>query len=477
MPEMNRFERFFIDGQWVHPVDPRSLKVINPATENAVADISLGSAADVDRAVQAARRAFPLHSHTPVPRRIEFFEKLLAVFHCRREEVAKISSLEMAAPITFATDVQPASCVTHIEAIIEILKQYRFDRIFGTTLVTQEPIGVVGLITPWNWPISHIVCKVLPALATGCTIILKPSEIAPLDAIIFAEMLEEAGLPPGVFNLVNGDGPTVGEAIARHPDVDMISFTGSTRAGVLVARAAAGTVKRVTRDLGGQSANIILDDADLVSAVSAGVANCFANCGQSCDAPTRMLISHHQYEAAVSIAASEAAKHTVGSPEKRETVLGPVANAVQFDKIQQLIASGIDQGARLVAGGLGRPHGFDRGYYVKPTVFADVSPTMDISQEEIIGPVLVLIPYRDIDEAIEIANGSEYGLAAYVQSSCSNRARKLARRLRAGSVFLNNPVWDVTAPFGGYKKSGNGREGGPHALAEYMEIKVIVGHG
>lgn len=474
---MDRFEQFFIGGEWVAPLDPQHLPVINPATEEVVANISLGSPADVDRAVQAAKRAFLAYSQTTIEERIDFFGRLLAVFQRRKDEVAKITMLEMGAPLTFATEAQTGSCIAHIEAMIAILRDYPFEERIGATLIAREPIGVVGLITPWNWPLNQIVCKVLPALATGCTIVLKPSEIAPLDATIFAEMLVEAGLPAGAFNLVNGDGPTVGEAISRHPDVDMVSFTGSTRAGILVAKAAADSVKRVTQELGGKSANIILDDADLASVVRSGVASCFANSGQSCDAPTRMLVPVHQYEEAIAIAASEAAKHVVGDPLDPATVLGPVASKTQFDKVQLLIESGIQQGARVVAGGAGRPEGFEKGYYVKPTIFADVTRDMSIVSEEIFGPVLIIMPYRDVDEAISIANDSEYGLAAYVQSRSVERSRAVARRLRAGSVFLNNPAWDVMAPFGGYKKSGNGREGGPHALAEYLETKAVVGHG
>jgi len=474
---MNKFLKFYIAGQWVDPVEPRSIPVINPATEEPAAEISLGTATDVGRAARAARDAFPAFSHTSIEWRIGFFERVLVLLQRRKEEIATLISIEMGCPITFSSEAQVTSCIAHTEVVIETLKSYHFEERIGTTLVAKEPVGVVGLITPWNWPLNQVVCKAMYALAAGCTIVLKPSEIAPLDSTLFAEILEEAGLPAGVFNLVNGDGPGVGEAISRHPDIDMVSFTGSTRAGILVAKAAADTVKRVTQELGGKSANIILDDADLEAAVRSGVSSCFANSGQSCDAPTRMLVSRGQYEEAVAIAADEAKHHTVGDPANPATKLGPVANRVQFDKIQRLIASGAASGARAVAGGPGRPEGLERGFYIKPTIFADVTPDMDIAREEIFGPVLVMIPYDGDEEAVEIANASEYGLAGYISSTNIDRARHVARRLRAGSIYINSPEFDPRAPFGGYKRSGNGREGGAHGLTEYLEVKAIVGHG
>ncbi|ACC73942.1 aldehyde dehydrogenase family protein [Paraburkholderia phymatum] len=474
---MNKFLKFYIGGQWVDPVEPRTHVVINPATEEPAAEISMGTAADVDRAVRAAREAFPSYSKVSTVEKLQFFKRVLEILKRRQGEIASTISLEMGCPITFANEAQVPMCVSHVEAIIDVLGNFEFEEKVGKTLVVREPIGVVGLITPWNWPLNQIVCKVLYALAAGCTIVLKPSEVAPLDATIFAEILEEAGLPAGVFNLVNGDGATVGEAISRHPDIDMVSFTGSTRAGVLIAKAAADTVKRVTQELGGKSANIILDDVDLESAIRSGVAWCFANSGQSCDAPTRMFVSRTQYEAAISIAADEASKHILGDPSDPKTVLGPVANRTQYEKIQRIIASGVTEGARLVTGGPGRPQGLDRGFYIKPTIFADVTPDMEIAREEIFGPVLTILPYDSEEEAIDLANATEYGLAGFVSAKDIDRARDVARKLRVGTVFVNSPDFDVRAPFGGYKRSGNGREGGVHGLAEYLEIKAIIGHG
>lgn len=474
---MNKFAKFYIAGQWVDPIEPRTAAVINPATEEPTAEISMGSRADVDRAVRAAQEAFPTYSQTSTKAKIELFERILPILRRRHGEIAALISQEMGCPITFANEAQVASCVAHTETIIDVLKSYQFEEQLGSTRIVKEPIGVVGLITPWNWPLNQVVCKVLYALAAGCTIVLKPSEIAPLDSTIFAEILEEAGLPAGVFNLVNGDGPTVGEAISSHYGIDMVSFTGSTRAGILVARAAADTVKRVTQELGGKSANIIFDDADLEPVVRAGVRAVLLNSGQTCDAPTRMLVARQQYETAVRIAADEASKFTLGDPADPQTMLGPVANRNQFEKIQHLIASGVSSGARVVVGGVGRPQGLKRGFFVKPTIFADVSPDMAIAREEIFGPVLVMIPYDSEAEAVSMANASEYGLAAYVSSGNIERARRVARQLRAGSIFVNCPDFDVRAPFGGYKRSGNGREAGAYGLAEYLEVKSIVGHG
>lgn len=474
---MDHFSKLFIDGEWREPSEPNYLDVINPSTEKPFAKIALGSAADVDRAVQAARRAFERYSQTTVPERVAFFQRVLQIFVRRQPEMAELVTREMGSPITFSLEAQTATCVAHIEAIIEILGKYEFQEQSGTTLIVKEPIGVVGLITPWNWPINQIICKVLPALAAGCTIVLKPSEVAPLDATIFAEILDEAGLAPGVFNLVNGEGPVVGEAISAHPDIDMVSFTGSTRAGIRVAQAAAQTVKRVTQELGGKSANILLEDVDLDMAVREGVFACFANSGQSCDAPTRMLVHKDQYARAMQIAKEAAATQTVGNPDDPTTILGPVASEMQFSKIQGLIQKGLDEGAELVAGGVGKPDGFDTGYYVRPTIFANVNNSMTIAREEIFGPVLCILPYENEEDAIRIANDTAYGLAAYVQSSDLDRARRVARRLRAGSIFMNYPAWDAVAPFGGYKQSGNGREAGHHALSDFLEVKAMVGHG
>ena len=474
---MDKFLKFYIAGEWVDPIEPRAVPVINPATEEPTAHISMGTQADVDRAVKAARLAFPGYSQTSTAEKVAFFERVLPILRRRHGEIASLISREMGCPITFANEAQVTSCVAHTETVIDVLKSYVFEEQVGSTRIIKEPIGVVGLITPWNWPLNQVVCKVLYALAAGCTIVLKPSEIAPLDATIFAEILEEAGLPAGVFNLVNGDGPTVGEAISRHPGIDMVSFTGSTRAGVLVAKAAADSVKRVTQELGGKSANIIFDDADLDAAIRSCVRAVLANSGQTCDAPTRLLVARHQYEKAVEIAADEARKHTVGDPSDPKTMLGPVANRTQFEKIQRLISNGVAGGARVAAGGPGRPEGLERGFYIRPTIFADVSPDMEIAREEIFGPVLVMIPYDSEDEAVEIANDTEYGLAGYVSSADLERARRVARRLRAGSIFVNSPDFDVRAPFGGYKRSGNGREAGAYGLTEYLEVKSVIGHG
>ncbi|MBX5192579.1 aldehyde dehydrogenase family protein [Rhizobium sp. NZLR3b] len=474
---MDHFSKFFIDGAWIEPFSARFMDVIDPATEKPFARIALGSADDVDAAVKAARRAFDAYSQTSVSDRIAFFKRVLDIFKRRQHEIADIVTREMGSPITFSIEAQTATCVAHLEAIMEILGNYNFQEQSGTTLIAKEPIGVVGLITPWNWPINQVICKVLPALAAGCTIVLKPSEVAPLDATIFAEILDEAGLAPGVFNLVNGEGPIVGEAMSSHPDIDMVSFTGSTRAGVRVAKAAADTVKRVTQELGGKSANILLDDVDLSTAVRDGVIACFANSGQSCDAPTRMLVHRSSYAEALDIAEATARGQAVGNPADPATILGPVASEMQFSKIQTLIGKGIEEGATVICGGVGKPDGLDVGYYVRPTIFGHVSNDMAIAREEIFGPVLCILPYDDEEDAIRIANDTPYGLAAYVQSADIQRAREVARKLRAGSVYINYPDWDAVAPFGGYKQSGNGREAGHHSLSEYLEIKAMVGHG
>lgn len=473
---VNNYTKFFINGEWVDPVEPKLMDVINPATEASFAQISMGTAADVDRAVEAATQAFETFSQSTVKQRIALLEKISQGLIQRKEEIAQIITQEMGAPITFAREAQTYTCVAHVDAMITILKDYSFESQMGTTLISKEPIGVVGLITPWNWPLNQIICKVIPAIAAGCTVVLKPSEIAPLDAIIFAEILDQAGLPAGVFNLVNGDGPSVGDAISRHEGIHMVSFTGSTRAGIQVAKSAADTVKRVTQELGGKSANIVLEDADLEHAVTNGVNACLSNTGQSCDAPTHMFVPTKSYEDALVIAAKAANKAVLGNPSEPGTELGPLVSKMQFDKVQDLIQSGISQGARLVAGGLGRPEHLPVGYFAKPTIFADATPDMSIVKEEIFGPVLVISAYESEEQAIAAANSSHYGLAAYVQSSDSTRARNVAKRLRTGSVFLNYADWDVMAPFGGYKQSGNGREGGPHALTEFLEIKATVGY-
>lgn len=473
---MKNSKNFYINGQWVEPQQQNFLEVINPATEKSIGQISLGSRKDVDLAVGAATLAFKSYSQSSVSERVSILENVKRGLESRREEIAKTITEQMGAPITFAREAQTFTCIAHVEAMIGILRSFVFEERVGTTLVTKEPVGVVGLITPWNWPLNQIICKVIPAIAAGCTVVLKPSEIAPLDAIIFAEILHDAGLPAGVFNLVNGDGPNVGDAISRHPGIHLVSFTGSTRAGILVAQAAADTVKRVTQELGGKSANIILDDANIAEAVATGVELCLSNSGQSCDAPTHMFVPHRYYEDALNVAALTANAAVVGDPLNEKTQYGPLASKMQFDKVQALICSGIEEGARLVAGGVGRPQGLSTGFYARPTIFADVKPEMSIVREEIFGPVLIISAYEDEAMAIAYANSSHYGLAAYVQSGSLERARDVAKQLRTGSVFINYPDWDVMAPFGGYKQSGNGREGGVHGLVEYLETKANVGY-
>jgi aldehyde dehydrogenase (NAD+) len=473
---MSNNMRFYIDGEWVAPAVPASLDVINPATEEVTGLISLGSAADVDRAVKAARRAFPAYSAASREERLALLQRIIDLYEARNGELARAMTAEMGSPITFSNEVQTVNALANFKEAVTVLKSYEFERFMGGTLIRREPIGVCGLITPWNWPLNQVTSKVAPALAAGCTVVLKPSEIAPLSAIIFTEILHEAGVPKGVFNLVNGDGPTVGEAISRHPDIDMVSFTGSTRAGILVAKAAAETVKRVAQELGGKSANIILEDADLARAVSAGVSRCFTNTGQSCQAPTRMLVHRSQRDAAVVLAKNAAERAKVGDPLDPKTTMGPVVSKAQFDKVQRLIECGIREGATLVTGGAGRPTGFNRGYFVQPTVFADVTPQMTIAKEEIFGPVLSMMTYDSEDEAVAIANNTTYGLAGYVQAGTIERARQVAAKIRAGRVYLNGAPVDRSVPFGGYKQSGNGREQGVFGLEEYLEVKAVLGY-
>lgn len=469
--------QFYIDGRWVDPVEPRTMDVINPATEEVYGRISIGSVADVDVAVAAAARAFETFSQSSREERIDLLQAILDIFNRRSEEVAEAIMDEMGAPWGLAKHAQAASGTQHISAALEVLKSYDFEEQIGATLILKEPIGVCGLITPWNWPINQISVKVAPALAAGCTMILKPSEIAPFNAIIFAEILDEAGVPAGVFNLINGDGPGVGTALSQHPDIAMMSFTGSTRAGVLVAQNAAPSVKRVAQELGGKSANIILDDADLEQAVSGGVAMMIENTGQSCDAPSRMLVPKDKMDEAAAIAAKVATAAAVGNPREKGTRVGPVVSELQWNKIQDLIQKGIDEGATLAAGGTGRPDGLGTGYYVKPTVFANVSNDMTIAREEIFGPVLSIIPYDDEDDAIRIANDTPYGLSGYVSSGDIERARRVASRLRTGMVHINGADLEAMAPFGGYKHSGNGREWGVHGMDEYLEVKSVCGYG
>ena len=468
--------QFFIDGRWVAPTRGHDLDVIDPSTETTCAVISLGSAADTDAAVAAARAAFPAWRQTPLEERLARLEALLHIYTERSDEMAAAISLEMGAPIAMARAAQCASGASHIKQFIRCARDFAFERPLGAqaprTRILYEAIGVCALITPWNWPMNQITLKVIPALAAGCTVVLKPSEIAPLSAMLFAEMVDAAGFPPGVFNLVNGDGPGVGTQLSGHPDVDMVSFTGSTRAGIAISKNAADTVKRVSLELGGKGANLIFADAD-EKAVIRGVKRCFGNSGQSCNAPTRMLVERSMYDQAVDTAAQIARSTAVGPASREGGHIGPVVSAAQFDKIQRLIQTGIDEGARLVAGGPGKPEGHDTGYFVRPTVFADVRNSITIAREEIFGPVLSIIPFDTEDEAIAIANDSPYGLTHYVQTQDPVRAKRVASALRAGMVEVNGQPLGAGAPFGGYKQSGNGREGGVWGLEDFLEVKAV----
>ena len=467
--------KFYIDGAWRDPRVASTLPVINPATEEAFAQVSLGSGQDVDHAVAAARRAFASYSVSSVEDRLALLHRIIAGMKARLPELARAMTLEMGAPITFATQRQATIALFHFEEAARVLADYRFEERHGAGIVMREPIGVCGLITPWNWPLNQVASKVAPALATGCTVVLKPSEIAPLSSLLVAEILHDAGVPAGVFNLVNGDGPTVGEAIAGHPDIDMVSFTGSTGAGIRVAKLAADTVKRVAQELGGKSANIILADADIGKAVIEGVHACYTNAGQNCQSPTRMLIPRAARDIAFEAARAAVETIRLGDPLDPATTMGPLVSQPQFDKVQELIQSGIDDGATLVAGGPGRPPGLNRGYYARPTVFGDVTPDMRIAREEIFGPVLSIMSYGSEDEAVEIANDTPFGLAGFVQSRNTQRARAIGKRIRAGRVYLNGAGFDRSLPFGGYKQSGNGREFGIFGFEEYLEVKAMLG--
>jgi aldehyde dehydrogenase (NAD+) len=450
--------------------------VINPATEEAIATISLGTAADVDRAVAAAKRAFESYSETSPDQRLAYLKKIIEIYKAKSEEMAEMISLEMGAPLSLAKKAQAPAGMAHLAEMLKVLGDFKFEETKGSTLMRKEAIGVCGLITPWNWPMNQIATKVAPALAAGCTMVLKPSELAPLSAYLFARILDEAGLPPGVFNLVNGEGSTVGAALAVHPDVAMISFTGSTRAGVAVATAGAPTVKRIAQELGGKSAHIILDDADLAKAVKEGVQACFRNTGQSCNAPTRMLVPRSKMADAAAAAKREAEAVKVGDPRKDETTMGPLVSRAQFEKVERLIEQGIAEGATLVTGGSGRPEGMSKGYFARPTVFSDVRNDMTIAREEIFGPVLCILPYEDEDDAVRIANDSPYGLSGFVTSGNVDRARRVAKRIRAGNVHINNARVDFAGCFGGYKQSGNGREWGEEGLEEFLELKAVFGY-
>jgi aldehyde dehydrogenase (NAD+) len=472
---MREYMKFYIDGQWVQPVELRVLDVENPTTERVCGRIAVGSSADVDRAVGAARAAFARWSQTSREDRLDLLQSLVAEYHRRSGELADAVTEEMGAPPWLAAGPQVQMGMGHLVTAIDVLKNFSFEHPRGSTLVVEEPIGVCGLITPWNWPLNQIACKVFPALAAGCTMVLKPSEVAPFSGQIFTEIIHSAGVPAGVYNMVHGDGPGVGVALSSHPGIDMVSFTGSTRAGIEVARNAAATVKRVTQELGGKSPNIVLDDAAFTTSVAAGVSAMMLNSGQSCNAPSRMLVPNSRMAEAVSVARTAAEKVRVGEPDQ-PGALGPVASRVQFDKIQRLIGAGIDEGAEVVAGGPGRPDGLDVGYYVRPTVFANVRNDMTIAREEIFGPVLCILGYDDLDEAVEIGNDTDYGLFGYVSGADIEQARAVARRIRAGTVAINHAI-DINAPFGGYKHSGNGREWGEFGLHDFLEIKGIVGFG
>lgn len=473
---MTHMTQFYINGAWVDPKSKARMGVENPATEEIVAEVALGNVADVDAAVAAARAAFDAYTVWPVEKRIALVKRVLEVYNSRFEDIARAVSTEMGAPITWAREAQAWAGQVHLEATIKAAEEMVWEHTAGTTRIIHEGIGVCALITPWNWPLNQIVCKVAPALIAGCTMVLKPSEIAPLSGVLFAEICHEAGVPAGVFNLVNGTGPEVGARMSSHPDVDMVSFTGSTRAGTAVAAAAAPTVKRVAQELGGKSPNIILPTADVAASVAAGTAAMMTNTGQSCDAATRMFVPRAANATAIAAAKAAAEAVIVGDPRDEATVMGPLVSKAQFDKVQGLIAKGISEGATLVTGGIGRPEGVNRGWFVRPTVFANVTNDMTIAREEIFGPVLVLIPYDSVDEAVRVGNDTEYGLAAYI-SGPLEEARAVARRMRAGTVNLNYPDWDTAAPFGGYKQSGNGREYAGYGIHDFCEVKAIVGWG
>ncbi len=467
--------KFYIDGRWVEALGKKTIDVINPATEEVIGRVALGTAGDVDRAVAAAQKAFPKWSQSTKEERLALLQRILACYQERIGELAETVSREMGAPKWLANAAQAPVGMAHIAQALQVLQGFEFEEKRGTTKILKEPVGVCGFITPWNWPINQIMCKVMPALAAGCTMVLKPSEVTPLNAIILTEIFDKAGVPAGVFNLVNGDGPTVGTAIASHPGVDMVSFTGSTRAGIQVAKNAADSVKRVTQELGGKSANIILEDADLAKAVAGGVQACFMNSGQSCNAPTRMFVPAAKHAEALKLAKAAAEKVVVGDPWSDGQVLGPVASRIQFDKIQGLIKKGVEEGAEVVCGGAGKPEGIEKGYFVKPTVFGNVRNNMTVAREEIFGPVLCILPYQSEEEAIAMANDTPYGLSGYVQSGDAKHAEKVAARLRTGNVHINGAGPDFAAPFGGYKQSGNGREWGAEGFEEVLETKAVLG--
>ena len=471
---MDNLKKFYINGEWVDSISSNTFSVINPATEAQIGAISLGGKKDVDMAVTAANNAFKIFSKSNKEERLKLLRKLRQITSERYEDLAQAISKEMGAPITMSRNAQTDAAIGHLDGFIVALEELeeRFILKNGDILI-REPIGVCGLITPWNWPINQIALKVIPVLASGCTCVLKPSEHTPLSAMIYAEMIHEAGYPPGVFNLINGDGPTVGSALSKHPDIEMMSFTGSTRAGICVTHDAADTIKRVTLELGGKSPNLVFGDCELKEQVTAAINECMFNTGQSCDAPTRLLVEQSCYDEVINLAKEVGNTIAVGDPSLEGEHLGPLFDKIQYDRVQTLIAAGIKEGANLLVGGTGKPMGFETGWYVKPTIFSDVSSEMRIAKEEIFGPVLVIIPFQDEEEAINIANDTPYGLAAYLQTGCPERAERVASQLRAGAVHINGGEFNYGTPFGGYKQSGNGREGGAMGLEDYLETKTL----
>ncbi len=472
---MKNYLQFYINGQWVDAKSDQRLNVINPSDESVCAEISLGNQADLDAAVAAATEAFKSYAFSSREDRIEIIQAIISQYKLRYNDIADAISEEMGAPTSLSVKSQTGSGLAHFQAIAEVLQDYEFEKQQGVSIITKEPVGVCGLITPWNWPMNQIACKVAPALAAGCTLVLKPSEIAPLSAYVFSQVVDAAGIPAGIYNMVNGDGPGVGSGLSQHPQIDMVSFTGSTRAGSLVAQNAAPTVKRVAQELGGKSANIILADADLEKAVTRGARDVFSNTGQSCNAPTRMLVPKASLAKAEEIAAAAAAAVVVGPATAENTTMGPLVSELQYNKVRKLIQAGIDEGAKLLCGGLQRPDNCEKGYFVAPTVFSEVNNQMTIAREEIFGPVLSILPYDDLEQAIEIANDTPYGLAGYVQGEDKQTLRYVADRIRAGNININGKSGDIHTPFGGCKQSGNGREWGEHGLNDFVEIKAISG--
>ena len=475
---MENKKNFYIDGKWVTPKSKEEIKVINPATEENCAVISLGNKEDVNHAVSAAKKAYSSWAFSSKDERIKLLEKLYENYKKRWADIAEAITTEMGAPKDFATKLQAGTGAAHLKSFIRYLKNFEFEKPLGDHAPNQrliyEPKGICALITPWNWPMNQVCLKVMPAIASGCTMVLKPSELAPLSSMILAELIDETGFPPGVFNLINGDGVTTGDALTSHPDINMISFTGSTRAGALISQNAAKDFKRVSLELGGKGANIIFKDAD-PEAIERGALRCFRNSGQSCNAPTRMLVEKSMYNEAVERLRKYTEKFEVGDPKKEGEHIGPVISETQYNKIQSLIKKGIDEGAKLVAGGPGKPEGLQKGYFVKPTVFADVNNNMEIARTEIFGPVLSVMPFENEEEAIQIANDTPYGLTNYIQTQDKEKVKRVARKLRSGMVDVNGAGIAVDAPFGGFKHSGIGREAGEHGLEEFLEVKAVGG--